>query len=117
MRFKRIAATWTKQNDTSTGFQGADHFADRAAIILYVFDDFVTENQVERPGRKREGLACCVEDILGIYPCLSGALEVILQANYLTAQRRKVFHIPSHATTVFEDAASNTLCRCFLDHF
>src|SRR5919106_764680 len=117
MRFKWIAAIWTKQNDASTGFQGTDHFKDRGVVILYVFNHLMAEDQVKRPGRKREGLTCCVEDILRIYPCLSGAFEVILQANYLTTQGRKMFYIHAHTTAVFKDTPFDTITRCFSDHF
>ena len=55
MCLKRIAAIWAEDDGAPAGLprhrvgtsEDADHFADGSAVILYVFDHFMAEDQVE----------------------------------------------------------------------
>ena len=85
MCLKWIAAIRTEDHGASAGLprrgvgtsEDADHFADRGAVILYVFEHLVAEDQVEGPGWKREGFPCGVDNMRGVLSGFGGSLEVI----------------------------------------
>ena len=116
MRFEGIAAIRTKDDDTSTRLEHADHLADRGAVILYVFDHFMAEDQVEGLGRKRDEFPGGIEDVRGSNPRFGGALEVVFQSNDGSAKGGEVLHVHSHAATIFENFSFDTLPRGFDDH-
>src|SRR5258706_6131646 len=125
MCFEGITAVWAKDDGTSAGLsrhrvgtsKDAKHFADRGAVILYVFDHFVTEDQVKHRGRKRKKFASGVENVRRIYPRFGGALKVIFQSNDGSAKRGDVLHVHTHATTVFQNISFHAFSGSMDDHF
>src|SRR3990170_719378 len=112
MCLKRISAIRAEDHGASAGLprrgvgtsEDADHFADRGAVILYVFEHLVAEDQVEGPGWKRKGYPCGIEDVKGVLSGFGSALKVIFQTNHRTLEKGDMFHVHSHAATVFQDA-------------
>src|SRR5689334_12426143 len=101
MSLEGISAVGTEEDGASAGFKYANHFADGGAIILYVFDHFMAEDQVKGRRRKRNIFPGGIEDVRRINPRFGGALEVIFQADDGPAQRGEVFHVHAHATAIF----------------
>src|SRR5688572_23557334 len=124
MGLKRIAAIRAEDNSASAGFprhrvgtsEDADHFSDGSTVILYVFDHFMAEDQVERPGRKRKAFTCGIQDVNRIHPCFGGALKVIFQPDHFPSKRGDLFHVHAHATSVFEYSPADAFARSFDDH-
>src|SRR3972149_4418221 len=117
MCLKRISAIRAEDQGASAGLEDADHFTSRSAVILYVFEHLVAEDEVEGPGRKRKGFPCGIEDVKGV-PCgFGGSLEVIFQANDFSTKWGEVFDVHSHAATVFQDTPLNKFARGPDDHF
>ena len=124
VRLERIAAVGAEQHDPSAGTprrgvgtsQDAQHIADGLAVILYVFDHFVTQDQIKGQGGKREGFARRVEDVGRTRPRFDGACAVIFQPDHRPAEGREFFRVHAHAASVFEQAALDTLARRAHDH-
>src|SRR6185503_12442301 len=103
-----VAAIGNEENNASTRPEDTDHFADRGAIILDVFDYFVAKDQIKRRRRKRDGFACCINNVRRIDPSFGCALEVIFQSNDGTAERREMFHVHANTAPIFQDASFDT---------
>src|SRR5262245_45401460 len=105
MRLKGIAAVWTEEHNPSTGAKDTDHLPDGEAIVLYVFDHLVAEDQVKCGGRKRDKFACGIDDVRRSAPGLRRPFEIIFQPNDLTSEGREVLHIHPHSTSVLKNSA------------
>src|SRR5690606_7964098 len=103
VRLEGISAVGAKDDGASARVQYTDHFADGGAVVLDVFDHFVAEDQVERPGRKRDAFPGGVEDVWRVGPRFGGALEVVFQSDDGPAEGGEVFHVHADAAAVFED--------------
>src|SRR3972149_3475062 len=117
MCLKRISAVRAEDDRSSAGLENADHFTDGGAVILYVFKHLVAEDQVEGPGRKRKGFPCGIEDVKGVLSGFGSALKVIFQTNHRTLEKGDMFHVHSHAASVFQDAPFDAFARGPDDHF
>lgn len=113
---ERIAAIRTENHGASAGPEDPDHFVDREAVILYVLDHFMTEDQVECSGRKRERFPHGVYDLRRASSGFGGAFKVIFQSDNLAAERREVFDVHSHTTTVFQEAPLDAFACRAEDH-
>src|SRR3989304_2714507 len=111
MCLKRISAVRAEDDRSSAGLEDADHFADRGAVILFVFEHLLAEDQVEGPGWKRKGFPCGVDNMRGVLSGFGGSLEVIFQANDFSTKWGEVFDVHSHAATVFQDAPFDAFPR------
>src|SRR5687768_6461927 len=124
MSLKRIAVIRAEDDSASAGLpqhrigtsKDTHHFANSSAVILYVFDHFMAEDQVERPGRKRKAFTCGVQNVNRIHPCFGGALKVIFQAEHFPSKWGEMFHIHAHATSVFEYSPADAFAYSFDDH-
>jgi hypothetical protein len=111
MRLEGIAPVWDEEHNPSAGLERPDHLADRETVILYVFKDFMAEDQVEGGSRKGDRFASCIDNMGGILSCFGGAFEVIFQPNHDATKREEVFHIHPDAATVFKDTALDAFSR------
>jgi len=124
MRLERIATIWAKEDNASAGLprhwvgtsEGADHLADRGAVILYVFNHFVAEDQVEVPRWERQGFAGGVDNMRRIGPRFGRALKVIFQSDDFSSKRGEMFHIHAHPASIFKDTSPDAVSRAAHDH-
>src|SRR5690348_10394106 len=104
MCFKGITSIRAEESNPSAGFEDADHFTDRAAVILYVFNYFVAEDQVKGPGRKRNKFPGGVENMARVGMRFHSALKVVFQSNDFAAKRGEMLHIHSYTASIFKNA-------------
>ena len=117
MGLEWIASIWDEEDDTPTRFESPDHFAGRGAIILYVFEDFVAEDQVKGPGRERKVFPSRINDMRRFQVRFSRALEIVFQPDDLAPEQAEMLHVHADPTPIFQDATFHALARAPGDHF
>src|SRR5688572_9188969 len=125
MCLERITAIRAKDDGASAGLprrgvgtsESADHLADRGPVILYVFDHFVAEDQVQGPGRKREGFSRGIDNMRRLHPSFGSALEVIFQSDNCPSQCGKMLYIHSYTAAVFKNTSFYAFTCGADDHF
>src|SRR4026209_238049 len=117
MRLKWIAAIGAEDDSPPAGSprlrvgtaKGTNYFANRRAVILYVFDHFMAENQVKRRRGEGKGFSSRVEDVRRIDMGFGGALKVIFQSQDSSTKRGEMFDIHAHAAAVFQNISLDAL--------
>src|SRR5436189_3751609 len=111
VRLERISAIGAKDDGSSAGFKGTNHFADGGAIILYVFDHFMAEDQIKGRRRKRNIFSGSVEDVRRVDPGFGSTLEVIFQADDGSPKRGDVLYVHAHPAAIFQNITLHAFAR------
>src|SRR5689334_17980276 len=116
MGLEGITSVGDKEKDPSAGLESTDHLTNGSAIILYVLEYFMAEDQVKGGKGEGEEFPGRVDDLLRVLPCFVRPLEVVFQPDHGAAKRGEVFHVHAHPASVFQDMAFDAFSCGMDDH-
>jgi hypothetical protein len=116
MGLEGITPVGDKEKDPSAGLEGTDHLTDGSAVILYVLEYFMAEDQVKGGRGEWDEFPGRVDDVRRVLACFVSPLEVVFQPDHGAPKRGEMLHIHAHPTSVFQDLAFDAFPCGMEDH-